>query len=73
MVVHSCNPSTQEGKAGGSRVPGQLGLHGKTVFCLKKKIEDICIHGENLRECGTPPARVLVFYSMAVGGSVMFY
>jgi hypothetical protein len=29
MVVHSCNPSTQEVEAGGSQIRGQLGLHSK--------------------------------------------
>jgi hypothetical protein len=27
LVVHACNPSTQEVEAGGSRVSGQPGLH----------------------------------------------
>jgi hypothetical protein len=27
MVVHSCNPSTQEVEAGGLEVPGQSRLH----------------------------------------------
>jgi hypothetical protein len=32
MVVHNCNPSTQEAKhSGGLRVWGQLGLHSETV------------------------------------------
>jgi hypothetical protein len=29
MVVHSYNPSTQEAKAGGLRIPGQPGLHNE--------------------------------------------
>jgi hypothetical protein len=30
-VVHVCNSSTQEAKAGGSQVQGQLRLHTKTL------------------------------------------
>jgi hypothetical protein len=29
MVAHSCNPSTQEAKAGGLRIWGQPGLHSE--------------------------------------------
>jgi hypothetical protein len=46
-VVHACNPSTQETKGGGLRVPGQPRLHrefkasiGYIVRpCLKKEKE----------------------------------
>jgi hypothetical protein len=31
MVVHTCNPTTQEAEAGGSRVPGQPELYSETV------------------------------------------
>jgi hypothetical protein len=29
MVVHTCNPSTQEDEAGESQIQGQAGLHSK--------------------------------------------
>jgi hypothetical protein len=32
VVIHSCNPSTQEAEAEGLRVQGQPGLHSKTLF-----------------------------------------
>jgi hypothetical protein len=31
MVMHTCNPSTQENKARGSQVWSQPGLHSKTL------------------------------------------
>jgi hypothetical protein len=31
MMVHDCNSSTQEAKAGGSQVPGQPELHSETL------------------------------------------
>jgi hypothetical protein len=31
MVVHTCNPSILESKAGKAQVPGQSELHGKTL------------------------------------------
>jgi hypothetical protein len=31
VVVHICNPSTQEAEAGGSSVPGQPGTHRETL------------------------------------------
>jgi hypothetical protein len=37
MVVHTCNHSTQEAKAGGSQVRGKSRLHSKT---LSKKKEE---------------------------------
>jgi hypothetical protein len=36
MVVHICNPSTQETEAGGVKVQGQSGLHSET-FSKKRK------------------------------------
>jgi hypothetical protein len=35
IVVHIFNPSTQEAKAGGLRVPGQLGYTGRQTNNLK--------------------------------------
>jgi hypothetical protein len=35
--VHICNPSTKEAEVEGWRVPGQPGLHGKTLSQNKKK------------------------------------
>lgn len=32
MVVHTCNPTTQEVKAGGSWIQSQPGLHKKTLY-----------------------------------------
>jgi hypothetical protein len=37
MVMHFCNPSTWEGKGGGSQVLGQPGLHSKMHLKKKKK------------------------------------
>jgi hypothetical protein len=37
MVVHACNPSTQEAKVGGLWVCGQPRLHSKTLSQKKKK------------------------------------
>jgi hypothetical protein len=37
VVVHSCNPSTWEAKAGGLRVPGQPGLQNDSLSLKKKK------------------------------------
>jgi hypothetical protein len=31
ILVHVCNPNTQEAEAGESQVPGQSGLHSETV------------------------------------------
>jgi hypothetical protein len=31
MVVHTCNPSTQDTEAGGSQVCNQSGLHSKSL------------------------------------------
>jgi hypothetical protein len=38
MVVHACNPSTQETEAGGLWVPGQPKLHSKTLSQLSLSI-----------------------------------
>jgi hypothetical protein len=32
VVVHTCNPSTQEAEAEGLQVHGQARLHGVTLF-----------------------------------------
>jgi hypothetical protein len=37
VMIHACNPSTQEAEAGGLRVWGWHGLLSNTVFILKKK------------------------------------
>jgi hypothetical protein len=37
MVVHACNPSTEEVEAGGSQVYSQPGLHGETPSQNKKQ------------------------------------
>jgi hypothetical protein len=37
MVVHACNPSNREAEAGGYRVPGQSGVHSKTLSQKKEK------------------------------------
>jgi hypothetical protein len=36
MMMHAYNPSTQEAKARGSQVPGQPGLHSKTLTQKQK-------------------------------------
>jgi hypothetical protein len=47
VVAHTCNPSTQEAEAGGSWVPGQSGLHNKTL-CQKKKKSELGTSGSHL-------------------------
>jgi hypothetical protein len=37
MAIHTCNPSTPEGEAGGLRVPGQPRLHTKTLSQTSKQ------------------------------------
>jgi hypothetical protein len=37
VMVHACNPSTQEVEAGGSPVLGQAGLDSKTLSLKEKK------------------------------------
>jgi hypothetical protein len=36
VVIHACNPSTQEAKAGGSWVPSQPRLHSETLSQLNQ-------------------------------------
>jgi hypothetical protein len=36
VVLHICNPSTQQAEAGRLRVQGQLGLHNETL--TQKKV-----------------------------------
>jgi hypothetical protein len=37
MIVHACNPSTQEAEAGGLQIPDLPGLHSETLFQKNKK------------------------------------
>jgi hypothetical protein len=51
MVVHSCNPNTQQAEARESRVPGQAGLHSKILFQKIKRKKKVMVHGECLTQC----------------------
>jgi hypothetical protein len=48
MVVHACNLSTQEAEEGGSKVPGQPGLHSE-ILSSKKKFNS---RPKTIREAG---------------------
>jgi hypothetical protein len=38
-MEHTCNPITPEAEAGGSIVPGQLGLHSETLSQKTNKLK----------------------------------
>jgi hypothetical protein len=44
MVVHLCNPSPPDPKAGRSQVQDQLVLHGETLFKKKKERKNMPFH-----------------------------
>jgi hypothetical protein len=51
VVEHTFNPSTPEDEAGGSRVPGQLEIHSKTLSQKKRVRErerDYSYHNQSL-------------------------
>jgi hypothetical protein len=50
VVAHTYNPSIQEAKAGGSRVPGQSGLHSETLSQKKKTKEEKKSEGDIVSE-----------------------
>jgi hypothetical protein len=39
MVSHTCNPSTQDAKAGGAGVPDHLGYTGRPCFKKPKQLK----------------------------------